>query len=253
MIRTHIVPCKLSKATCDALHLHSGRIYNGIVSRHWRVLAHNGVWLSEKSLTKLSDMRWASRDVPMHAHSIDAAQQEFFTACKTTRALRKAGFPEAHFPWRTKKFRTTIWKNTAIKHKAGTLELSTGAGRRKIMIALPKALHDVQHFVEVRLVFERKSRYYHWHIVLENGKQAKIANGINTVSVDPGEIHPAVIGDAHSATVITCRERRAIQRGHAKSPKSFSKALARAKHGRGAFMCWGRAGAVPETRPQSGR
>lgn len=231
MIRTYVLPCTLHKATCDALNLHSGRIYSGIVSRHWRVLRHNGVWLSEKSLTQLSDMRWASRDVPMHAHSIDAAQQGFFRACKTTRALRKAGFPEAHFPWRTKKFRTTIWKNTALKRKAGTLELSTGSGHRKIVIVLPKAFHDVQRFVEVRLVFERTSRRYTWHIVLENGKQPRVTLGTNTVSVDAGEIHPAVIGDEHSATVITCRERRAIQRGHAKHLKALSKALARAKKG----------------------
>lgn len=231
MIRTHILPCTLPQATCDALNGQSGRIYSGIVSRHWRLLTHKGLWLSEKSLTKLSDMRWASRDVPMHAHSIDAAQQGFFKACKTTRALRKAGFPEAHFPWRTKKFRTTIWKNTAIKRKADLLELSTGAGHRKIVIALPKALQEAQRFVEVHLVFERKSRCYTWHIVLENGRQAKIAQGTNTVSVDPGEIHPAVIGDRQSATVITCRERRAIQRGHAKNLKSFSKALARKKKG----------------------
>jgi putative transposase len=49
--------------------------------------------------------------------------------------------------------------------------------------------------------------------------------------VDPGEIHPAVIGDETSATIITCRERRAVQRGHAKNLKTFSKALARKKPG----------------------
>jgi putative transposase len=229
MIRTHIVPCKLNKAICDGLNLHSGRIYSGIVSRHWRLLKQKGLWLSERSLTKLSDLRWASRDMPMHAHTIDAAQQGFFKACKATRALRKTGFPEAHFPWRTKKFRTTIWKNTAIKCKTGKLELSTGARNPKIVIVLPNALHDVQQFIEVRLVFDKKSRTYTWHIVVENGKHAKMAQGANTVSVDPGEIHPAVVGDEDSATVITCRERRALQRGHAKNLKSFSKALARKK------------------------
>ncbi len=231
VIRTHVLPCKLRQATCDALNLYSGRISSGIVSRHWRVLRHNGVWLSEKSLTKLSDMRWASRDVPMHAHSIDVAQQGFFKACKTTRALRKAGGPEAHFPWRTKKLRTTIWKNTAITYKAGTLELSTGAGRRKIRIALPQTLPTALHCVEVRLVFERTSGRYPWHVVLENGTPPRIALGTKTVSVDPGAMHPAVIGDAHSATVLTCRERRALQRGHAKNLQAFSTTLARKTQG----------------------
>jgi len=231
VIRTHILPCKLPKNTCDALNLHSGRIYNGIVSRHWRLLRQKDLWLSEKTLTKLSDLRWASRDVPMHAHSIDAAQQGFFHACRTTRALRKAGFPEANFPWKQRKFRTTVWKNTAIKRKGNTLELSTGARRPKISIALPALMHAVLKVIEVRLVFDKKGRRYSWHLVAENGKTPKAAPGTNTVSVDPGEIHPAVIGDTESATIITCRERRARQRGHAKNLKAFSVALSRKKKG----------------------
>jgi putative transposase len=231
MIRTHILPCRLPKATCDALNLHSGRIYSGIVSRHWRLLRQKDLWLSEKALTKLSDLRLASRDVPMHAHSIDAAQQGFFNACRTTRALRKAGFPEAHFPWRQRKFRTTVWKNTAIKRTGNTLELSTGARHPKLLIALPPLLHTMLKVIEVRLVFNKKSRRYGWHVVVENGMTPKSAPGTNTVSVDPGEIHPAVIGDTASATVITCRERRARQRGHAKNLKAFSVALARKKKG----------------------
>lgn len=231
MIRTHILPCRLPHATCDALNLSSGRIYSGIVSRHWRLLRQKDLWLSEKALTKLSDLRWASRDVSMHAHSIDAAQQGFFNACRTTRALRKAGFSEVRFPWRQKKFRTTVWKNTAIKRKGTTLELSTGARREKLSIALPAVLHTVLRVIEVRLVFNKKSRHYTWHVVAENGTAPQPAPGTNTVSVDPGEIHPAVIGDTESATVITCRERRARQRGHAKNLKAFSVALARKKKG----------------------
>src|SRR3990167_2412903 len=162
MIRTAIVPCRLNRATCDTLNLNSGRIYSCIVSRHWRLLKQKGLWLSEKSLTKLSDLRLANRELPMHAHTIDAAQQGFFKACKTTRAIRKAGI-EANFPWRAKKFRTTIWKNTAIKFKAGKQELSTGSGNPKIVVALPVDLLDTLRFVEVRLVFDRKARRYNWH------------------------------------------------------------------------------------------
>lgn len=231
MIRTRIIPCKLNKATCDALNLNSGRIYSGIVSRHWRLLRQKNLWLSEKSLTRLSDMRLAGKNLPMHAHTIDAAQQGFFKACKTTRALRKTGDTDAHFPWRGKKFRTTIWKNTGIKFKAGRLELSTGQGNPKILIVLPETMHDTFRFIEVRLVYDKKAQRYNWHVVIENGIEPKQAPGTNTVSVDPGEIHPAVVGDENSATVITCRERRAVQRGHAKNLASFSKALSGKKKG----------------------
>ncbi len=231
MIRTHIIPCQLNQERADVLNLASGRIYSGIVSRHWRLLTQKNLWLSEKSLTKLSDLRLAGKNLPLHAHTIDAAQQGFFKACKTTRALRKAGITDAHFPWRSKKFRTTIWKNTGIKFKAGRLELSTGQGNPKLLITLPVALHTALRFIEVRLVYNKKSRRYNWHIVIENGLAPKVAPGTNTVSVDPGEIHPAVVGDEHSATIITARERRSVQRGHAKNLAVFSQQLAGKKKG----------------------
>lgn len=230
MIRTVIVPCKLNRETCDSLNLASGRIYSGIVSRHWRLMKQKSLWLSEKSLTKLSDMRLANRDLSMHAHSIDAAQQGFFKACVVTRALRKASI-EANFPWRNKKFRTSIWKSTAIKFKGGKLELSCGLGNPMIKIALPSNLWSALKFVEVRLVFDKKARHYTWHIVVENGIAAKSATGNNTISVDPGEIHPAVIGDEQESTIITCRKRRHEMQGHAKRLAKLAAALSRKKQG----------------------
>ena len=224
-------PVYAPQSTCDTLNLHSGRLYSGIVSRHWRLLRQKDLWLSEKALTKLSDVRCSITRYPSTRPQHRAAQQGFFNACRTTRTMRKAGFPEAKFPWRQKTFRTTVWKNAAIKRKGTTLELSTGARHAKLLIALPPLLHSVLKVIEVRLMFNKQSRRYSWHIVAENGKTPKAAPGTNIVSVDPGEIHPAVIGDEHSATVITCRERRARQRGHAKNLKAFSVAFARKKKG----------------------
>lgn len=230
MIRTSVIPCHLGRATANGLNLASGRIYSGIVSHHWRLLRQKDLWLSEKSLTRLSNLKPSVQSLPMHAHSIDAAQQGFFKACVTTRALRKTGI-DANFPWRNKKFRTTVWKNTAIKFKDGIARLSNGQGQERIEIVLPGDLHSAWKIVEVRLVYDKRGRRYNWHIVHETGKQPKTPPGDNIVSVDPGEIHPAVVGDEQSATVITCRERRAKQRGHAKALKAFSKALARKKKG----------------------
>ena len=230
MIRTYILSCHLDRQTADSLNLASGRIYSGIVSRHWRLLKQKGLWLKEPTLTRLSDIRPSVQNTPMHAHSIDAAQQGFFKACKTTRALRKAGL-DANFPWRNKKFRTTIWKNTAIKLVNGVVRLSNGQGQERVGIALPVHLHSVLNVQEVRLVFDKKASRYTWHIVVENGKQPKAAPGNNTVSVDLGEIHPAVIGDEHSATIITCRKRRHEQQGHAKRLSKINQAISRKRKG----------------------
>jgi putative transposase len=86
-----------------------------------------------------------------------------------------------------------------------------------------------------RLVFDKRDRRYTWHVVVENGKQPKSAPGMNVVSVDPGEIHPAVIGDESSATIITCRERRHEAQGHAKRLASLDKSLSRKQRGSRAY------------------
>jgi putative transposase len=227
MIRTHIIPCKLKREVADALNLASGQVYTGVLISHWRVVRKQSIWLSEKSGTKWSDYR---TDEPLHAHTIDAAQQGFYKACKVTRALRKAGI-KAKFPHWPKKFRTTVWKNTAIKRIGNTLELSMGRNNSKTTISLPSHLADVLRVLEVRLVYDKKASRYDWHIVVENGKEPKLALGSNIVSVDLGEIHPAVIGDENEATIITCRERRHEQQGHAKRLSKISQAISKKKKG----------------------
>jgi putative transposase len=229
MIRTHILPCHLPHATADALNRASGTIYTQVLMNHWRVVRHKGCWLSEKTGTRWSDSCLAVK--PLHAHSIDAAQQGFYRACATTRALRKAGIPDAKFPHWRKRFRTTIWKSTAIKKDGAMLTLSNGKGNRPLTIALPAPLAAVLRVLEVRLVFEKKARRYTWHVVVENGKQPRPAPGTNVVSVDLGEVHPAVVGDAEEATLITCRERRHEQQGHNKRLSSITQALSRTMKG----------------------
>jgi IS605 OrfB family transposase len=106
VIRTHTIRCRIPREVADLLDLASGRIYTGVLVAHYRVWRRSDHWLSQWSAKRWDDYRATA---PMHAHSIDAAQEGFYKACVTTHALRKAGFPEANFPYHRKKFRTTIW------------------------------------------------------------------------------------------------------------------------------------------------
>ena len=225
MIRTKILPCYLHRNQADELNHASGQIYTGVLVAHWRVVRKHDLWLSEKATTRWSDYRTSA---PLHSHSIDAAQQGFAKACKTARALKKLD-STTRYPYHPKRYRTTVWKNTAIRRQKDKLLLSNGAGRPGIEIVIPESLCGVLRFLEVRLVYDKTACRYNWHIVVENGKQLKVASDSNIVSVDLGEIHPAVIGDGDSATIITCRERRHQQQGHAKRHSKLAQALARKK------------------------
>jgi putative transposase len=229
MIRTHILPCALPRPVADALNRASGAIYTSVLVCHWRVVRHKGHWLSEKAGTRWSDSQLPVK--PLHAHSLDAAQQGFYHACRTTRALRKVGMPEATFPHWRKRFRTTIWKNTAIKKVGAMLTLSNGKGNLPITLTVPRDLADVLRILEVRLVYDRKAWRYTWHVVVENGAKPKTAPGANIVSVDLGEVHPAVVGDTDEATLITCRERRHVKQGHNKRLASLTQATSRTSKG----------------------
>jgi putative transposase len=228
VIRTRIIPCRLPRAACDALNAASGSVYAGVLVWHWRTIRRKGHWLSERAAYRWADRRGMA---PLHAHSIDAAQQGFYRACAVTRASRKAGMPDVRFPHHRRKFRTTTWKNTGIRRRGDVLVLSNGRGNTPITIPLPAQLRDALRFLEVRLVYDEVARRYDWHVVHENGKAPRPAPGTNIVSVDLGEVHPAVVGDEHEATIIACRKRRAASQGHARRLANINRAIARKVQG----------------------
>ena len=78
--------------------------------------------------------------------------------------------PEAKFPHWRKRFRMTIWKNTAIKKASAVLTLSNGKGNQPITLTLPALLAEVLRVLEVRLVYDKRARRYTWHVVVENGR-----------------------------------------------------------------------------------
>ncbi len=144
MIRTHKIRCNLERAAADALNLESGRIYMAVLVEHWRIMRQTGHWLSPFGEERYNDFLDADRPRLLHAHSIDAAQQGFAKASKTTKTAKKLN-PKARYPHWPKKFRTTIWKNTAIHVEHDHLELSNGQGNPKITIARPVELGGKHH------------------------------------------------------------------------------------------------------------
>src|SRR5262245_26523074 len=232
MIRTHIIECHLKRAEADALNQASGAIYTQTLITHYRVYRKRGHkkrhWLSQFAAMRLNDYLTRHEQPLLHAHSKDAAQEAFYKPCKTAKANREKG---ANYPHKRKHWRTTIWKQSAIRRHRDRLLLSRAKGLPPIAVELPEHLHDVLRVLETRLVYDRRAHRYTWHLVVENGKQPKAASGTNVVAVDLGEIHPAVVGDNQQATIISCRERRHAQQGHAKRLAKLSKALSRKQKG----------------------
>jgi putative transposase len=218
MIRTHIIPCSLPKTVADTLNRASGAIYTCTLVTHYRVYRKRGKrtrhWLSQFAAMRLND--YLSRDAPplLHAHSKDAAQEGFYKACKTAKANRHLG---ARYPHKRKRWRTTVWKGSAIRVREQTILLSRAKHYPPIRVRLPSWFASTtMRLLEVRLVYDRCARRYTWHLVVENGKTPKMRAGTTTVAVDLGEIHPAAATDGQTALVISCRELRAKRQYTAK-------------------------------------
>lgn len=129
---------------------------------------------------KLDDLRL------LHAHSVDAAQEGFYKACKTARAIRDIG---GHYPHHRERYRTTIWKSSGTRLKDDCLVLAQARGQAPVVVCLPAHLVGlpVQSFLGARLVYDRAARHYQWHVVV--------------AGVDLGEIHPSAVSDGRETVL----------------------------------------------------
>lgn len=233
-IRTYQFGCQLRTADADQLNAESARIYNAVMVEHWRIYRRHGVWLRQGTAEKLNDNYDSETGQLLHAHSIDAAQQAFYQACKQVRTKRRQGDETIRFPYKRRQFRTTIWKNTgAYAVEDGVLWLSLARGLERLAVGLPSHLDWVEkeHVSEVRLVFNKATFRYSWHVVIDDGIVPEPAKNTGIIGVDLGEIHPAAITDGNEACVVSCRELRALNQGRNKRVASLDAELARYERG----------------------
>lgn len=137
------------------------------------------------------------------------------------------------YPHRRKRFRTTIWKQTGIHVKDGTLSLSRARGLAPVQVALPPHLISlpVGAFLEARLVWDRAARHYTWHLVVEDGQAPDVAPGPGIAAVDLGEVHPAALTDGQETLIISCRALRSNQQYTAKRLSELKASQDRKKRG----------------------
>ncbi len=213
MLRVSYFRTNIHRPLADALNQESGRVYTDALVRHWRIYRRKGHWLSRTAASKLQDAE-LGRSSLLHSHSFDAAREGFYAACKAARASRKSGL-HVRYPYKRKRFRSTVWKRSAIRLDADTLLLSLARGNLHGPIRVPLPSHlrglSVDAFREVKLVYNR-SGFYEWHVTIENGREAE-ANppGDGVAAVDAGEIHPLTLTDGEETLVITARELRSIK------------------------------------------
>jgi putative transposase len=216
MLRTVQFACALPQVEADTLNAESGRIYTDMLVRHYRVYRKQGLWLAPTSGERLEDA--LGGPTTLHAHCRDAAQQGFYSACKTAKACKEVGL-DTKYPYHRKRWRTTIWKASGIRLQEGALRLARARGLPPVVVPLPPQLLSLPlaAFVGALLVWDRAARHYAWHLVVEDGvPPAPPPPGDYTAAIDLGEIHPAAVTDGKETVIFACRTLRANQQYTAK-------------------------------------
>lgn len=152
------VPNELNEK-CQELSLIAGRIYSKTVSFVRKIYHRKGFWVSESTAQKYI-LRWAE-NIDIHTHSKQALVQQYFEALQSFFSNKQQN-KDARPPFRTKKYQTFVWKNTAVKLlEDGTLKLSLG--RNSEPLRVPTELPKETEIRTVRLVYDGK---YKLHITV---------------------------------------------------------------------------------------
>jgi putative transposase len=143
----------------------------------------------------------------------------------------------AHYPFKRKFYRTTIWKNTGIRRKDGFLLLARARGMEPIRIPFCMA-GTVQ---EVRLVYEVKQQRYAWHFVVEEGSTPVPIEKGASAAIDMGEIHPVAITDGEEVCIVSCRALRSVAQQTNKELAEIARKRSRCQKGSRRFKRLNRA------------
>ncbi len=231
MIHVHIIACTLPDEQARDLNRESGRIYTATLVHHYRIYRQAGhVWLNPMQHDRV--LKACCGPSFLHAHSYQAAQQDFYAACKTAKTL-KASHPLARYPYKRKFFHTTTWKNTGINKVDGRMRLSLARGHAPIWVDLPQhlAVLPATTFRQVQLVYHHATRRSCWHITIDDGIVPQSTTHTGIMAVDLGEIHPAACTNGEHSTIICCRALRANAQHRNKKTADLQELIARCKPG----------------------
>ncbi|MEM4204370.1 MAG: transposase, partial [Candidatus Methanomethylicaceae archaeon] len=150
-LKTYFVPVPRDLyQKCEELSRIAGRIYSKTVSFVKKIHQRKGFWPSEGT-TQKHILRWAE-GINIHTHSKQALVQEYFEALRSYFENKKQN-QNAKPPFRTRKYKTFVWKNTAVKLlEDGILKLSLGRNSEPLLV--PTKLPKGTEIRTVRLVYD---------------------------------------------------------------------------------------------------
>ena len=213
-----------------ALSLVAGRVYSKTVSLIRKTHKKKGFWLSIGAIKKFLRLK----NYPLHSQTVQALIESYFDSLKS---FFKQNSENKHPPFRTPKYHSIPFKQSAIKVKEGKIYLSLGKGQNPLVFDLPggrptKSWHREQpkHIIRyAEICYDNIKRQYYLvlTVLMDAVKETRYTK---VVSIDLGEIHPITTTDGKTTTVIyNGRLIRSIKQYREKTKAKFAELLSRCK------------------------
>lgn len=197
----------------------AGSVYNKTVSLIHKIHDKKGIWLSKNSVQKYLRLK----DYPLHSQTIQALVSKYFDSLKS---FFKQNGKNKRPPYRTPKYHSIPFKQSAIKISDNKIMLSLGKGRIPLEFSL---LNPPQYTVRTAEICWDNVQRIHYLVLTMELDSVKATRYKKVVSIDLGEIHPIVTTDLYTTTIYNGRLIRSIKRYREKLKGKFAKQLSKCK------------------------
>jgi len=201
------------------LSLIAGRVYSKTVSLIRKIHERKGFWLSKNAVQKYLRLK----DYSLHSQTVQALVDQYFNSLKSF--FNQSG-ENKRPPFRTSKYHSIPFKQSAIKIKGGRIRLSLGKGRTPLVFDLPQTPKYYVRTAEI--CWDKTQRIYYLVLTMELN-DVKATRYKKVVSIDLGEIHPIVITDGEIIVIYNGRLIRSIKQYREKLKAKFAKLLSKCK------------------------
>jgi len=205
-----------------SLQMEAAKVWNAVCNIHRTVYRRYRYWLQEGAIKTMVKGKYG-----VHSQTAQVVVETYFECCERTRKLREQGYTDWRYPYRKKKFFTVTWKKLGIKHTGRIIKLSSGRGRKPLVITLPERLSSAK-IHQAQLVWHRNQ--YWLHATIEKPALLKVQGNVSA-AIDPGEVHAVTITDGNEAMVISGRLLRSLHRLKNKKLRSFQRAISKTRRG----------------------
>ena len=201
----------------------AGRIYSKTVSLIRKTHEKKGFWLQRGNVQKYLRLK----SYPLHSQTVQALTDNYFDALISYFKLRNNGDENAKPPFRTPKYHSIPFKQSAIKINNNKIILSLGRGREPLEFNLPEIPKYYVRTAEI--CWDKTQRIYYLVLTIKLDDEVKKSRYKKAKAIDLGEIHPITVTDGKTTVIYNGRLVRSIKQYREKTKGTLQSKMDKCK------------------------